>query len=317
MDISSRPTYVEASTSASLDATSAFVDACHALVADLPPHERLVEPVLTPRFVPTCSDELLRGLAQLSRLGTKKEHTSTNTLGDAGSCQVPIQSHLLEAYDQLTWVRSTRGKEDIDVFDEAGLLGPGTLQAHCTFVSVPARHGSTCNETSAHSLSDLERLALKGTAVAHCPLSNVYFSEKPFPLREALSLRVEGPASSAQDAQVGHLKLGLGTDIAGGYSSDMMNAMRNAVLVSRMRESERKMRYVDSGEKEQSSSVADAKKDGVEESLAITWKESLYLATRGGAIALCLAPGGGVFRVGSPFDAQMSKSSNPILVTCN
>ena len=32
----------------------------------LPPHMALVEPVITPRFVPTCSDELLKGLGRLS-----------------------------------------------------------------------------------------------------------------------------------------------------------------------------------------------------------------------------------------------------------
>ena len=57
--------------------------------------------------------------------------------------------------------------------------------------------------------------------MAHCPLSNAYFSAKPFPLREALQRSV---------------KVGLGTDVAGGYSLDIMDAMRQAVAVSRMRE---------------------------------------------------------------------------------
>jgi len=83
------------------------------------------------------------------------------------------------------------------------------------------------------------------------------------------------------------VKVGLGTDIAGGYSVDGMSAMRQAVVVSRMRENER----VAKGEKR-------------DESLAINWKESLYLATRGGAIALNLPLGTGAFQVGAPFDAQ-------------
>ncbi|KAH6917709.1 hypothetical protein BKA70DRAFT_1253000 [Coprinopsis sp. MPI-PUGE-AT-0042] len=197
-------------------------------------------PVLTPRFVPTCSDELLRGLAQLSSSGATKGCASTGTSGDRP-----------QTYDQLTWVRSTRGKEDIDVFDDAGLLGPKTLQAH----------------------------------FAHCPLSNVYFSERPFPLREALSLRVEVPP--------------------GGYSSDMMNAMRNAVLVSRMRENERKTRRTEKVQEDNVATVKGSVGNDAQASLAITWKEALYLATRGGAIALGLVPNGGVFKVGSPFDTQM------------
>lgn len=41
------------------------------------------------------------------------------------------------------------------------------------------------------------------------------------------------------------------------------------------------------------------------DSLAITWKESLYLATRGGALSLGLKDVG-EFKVGTPFDAQES-----------
>ena len=53
-------------------------------------------------------------------------------------------------------------------------------------------------------------------------------------------------------------------------------------------------------------------KDAVESAketpvLSIDWKEALYLATRGGAVALDLPAGAGTFVVGSPFDAQCSK----------
>ena len=132
------------------------------------------------------------------------------------------------------------------------------MQAHCTFLTAP----------------DFDRLTACGTAIAHCPLSNAYFSAKPFPLREALDQGV---------------KVGLGTDVAGGYSLDIMNAMRQAVVVSRMREGERQM-----GE---SANTAD---------ISIDWKEALYLATRGGSQALGLS---GMFAVGAPFDAQESASS--------
>jgi hypothetical protein len=131
-------------------------------------------------------------------------------------------------------------------------------------------------------MSDLERLFNKGTSIAHCPLSNVYFSAKPFPLREALDQ---------------HVQVGLGTDVAGGYSLDIMNAMRQAVAVSRIREGERIM-------KAGSHIQAEAK------NLSIDWKESLFLATRGGSVALGLE---GMFKVGAPFDAQESKFFNKII----
>lgn len=82
--------------------------------------------------------------------------------------------------------------------------------------------------------------------MAYCPLSNAYFSAKPFPLREALNYQV---------------KVDLGTDIAGGYSLDIMTSVRQAVSVSRMREGGRVM--ASAGEK----------------GLLIDWRVSLFLAT--------------------------------------
>ena len=99
MDISSRKTYVEASAEDSLKAASSFADHCLALTKDLKHHEKLVEPILTPRFVPTCSDELLTGLGELSE---RK--------------QLRIHSHLAEAHDQVAWVKEERGVDDIEVF---------------------------------------------------------------------------------------------------------------------------------------------------------------------------------------------------------
>lgn len=263
MDKSTREAYREPGTSASLEAARTFIHDCRALTSRLPPHRRLVEPVLTPRFVPTSSDEQLRGLGEIAQ-----EDPSLR-----------IQSHLAEAQDQVNWVRSERGREDIDVFDQvhkqqstsrypanvlfqAKLLTNRTVQAHCTFLTDPC----------------LDRLHERGTAVAHCPLSNMYFSaEKAFPLREAL------------DAGV---KVGLGTDIAGGYSVDIMNSMRHAVSVSRIRQGI--YHEADTG-------TSTSRR-------AIDWKEALYLGTRGGAVALGLE-NAGRFAVGCSFDAQQSKSA--------
>ena len=91
--------YLEPSARESLESAKSFIKRCQNLTSHLPPSHRLVEPVLTPRFTPTCSDELLRGLGEIS--------------ADQG---VKIQSHLAEAKDQVEWVRAERGMEDIDVF---------------------------------------------------------------------------------------------------------------------------------------------------------------------------------------------------------
>ncbi|EJD54470.1 Metallo-dependent hydrolase [Auricularia subglabra TFB-10046 SS5] len=241
MDISSRPTYVEPSAEAAIEAARAFIADCRGLVGHLQPHERLVEPAITPRFVPTCSDTLLTQLGALAK--------------ETG---VVVQSHLAEAHDQVEWVRETRGKDDMDVFDEHGLITDRTVQAHCTFLTP----------------TEMQRLSAAGGKIAHCPLSNAYFSAKQLPLRQAL------------DQKIG---VGLGSDCAGGYSLDVMNAMRMAVSTSRIRQGERVLGTVGD------SSVGSAP-------ISIDWKEALYLATRGGAAALGLSTGR--FVVGAPFDAQ-------------
>ncbi|KAG5718739.1 hypothetical protein E4T56_gene2705 [Termitomyces sp. T112] len=253
IDIASRPTHIESSSTISLSAAKSFVHRCRVLTSTFPPHKKLVEPVLTPRFVPTCSDELLEGLGKLAAKDMQG---------------LRIQSHLAEAADQVLWVQQTRGAEDIDVFDGHNLLTPHTIQAHCTFLPPPS----------------LARLAERGTAIAHCPLSNAYFSSKPFPLKEALKAGV---------------RVGLGTDVAGGYNLDIMNTMRWAVGVARMREGAAQMEESTWAEK------TSERKESDSEMPVLDWKGALYLATRGGAEALGLGRGAGTFDIGAPFDAQL------------
>ncbi|KAE9405658.1 Metallo-dependent hydrolase, partial [Gymnopus androsaceus JB14] len=208
MDISSRPEYVEASANAAVASAREF-----GVKVASSSSPSLVHPVITPRFVPTCSDELLHGLGALAKEKGWR-----------------IQSHMAESRDQVD-----------------------------------------NNNSFTH-------LAKLGTSIAHCPLSNIYFSaSRSFALREAL------------DADV---KVGLGTDVAGGYSLDIMSAMRTAVAVSRIRE----------GQREKEPCGVNATNGPNAKSLAIDWKESLFLATSGGAKALGIDSG--LFAVGRPFDAQ-------------
>lgn len=148
------------------------------------------------------------------------------------------------------------------------LLTTRTVQAHCTYLDTPS----------------FSRLHHKGTSIAHCPLSNAYFSAEPFHLREALKENV---------------KVGLGTDVAGGYSLDIMNTMRHAVTVSKIRQGSNIMARA---------SIETSETHDL--NLAVDWKESLYLATTGGALALGLPAGSGVFQPKAPFDAQCSELSD-------
>lgn len=113
MDMSSHPSYVEASADIALTAVTSFVDQCLSLENTVDRHRRLVKPVITPRFVPTCSDELLIRLGRLSQ-----------------DRNLMVQSHMAESLDQVEWVRNERGVEDIEVFERVGFLFIENQYAH-------------------------------------------------------------------------------------------------------------------------------------------------------------------------------------------
>ncbi|KAH9042130.1 Metallo-dependent hydrolase [Lactarius pseudohatsudake] len=249
MDISTRSTYTESTSSESIASARMFIDRIRALTAHLPDHARLVEPVLTPRFVPTCSDALLRGLGELA------EQTG-----------VRVQSHLAEARDQMKAVQESRGMSDLEIFGR---------ETHCTYLTP----------------EEFSRLAQQGTAIAHCPLSNAYFSGRQLALREALDRGA---------------RVGLGTDIAAGYSVDIMGAMRWTVGMSRISEG---ARLEQSGCQATASGDQVAKAEFDSSDIRVNWKEALYLGRRGGALALGL--GGGIFKIGVPFDVQQIYLLNP------
>jgi len=64
--------------------------------------------VVTPRFIPTCSDALLEGLGRIAA-----KHR-------ARGCWV--QSHLAESHDEMAFVEALHpGRRDAEIFDAAGL----------------------------------------------------------------------------------------------------------------------------------------------------------------------------------------------------
>lgn len=76
-------------------------------------------------------------------------------------------------------------------------------------------------------------------------------------------------------------QVGLGTDIAGGYSPSMLSSMRNAVIASKALRMQALREHQESGMRGKLDAAA-ADKD------LISWKEALWLATQGGAEALGL-----------------------------
>ncbi|GLC37407.1 hypothetical protein PLESTM_000580300 [Pleodorina starrii] len=206
-----------------------------------------IEPCITPRFIPTCTPELMKGLASLAR---------------KYNCH--IQSHISECCGEVNCVREMHPEyaSDAAVFEEMGLLTGRTVMAHGTLLSD----------------ADIRHLASRGTAVSHCPLSNFFLGDAFFKVNHALSLG---------------LKVGLGTDVAGGISPSMLSAQRMAVVNSRCL---RAHKLAVSGD---TIVTSEMEKD------VITFKEALWLATVGGSQALDMADRVGTFEVGKEFDALL------------
>lgn len=111
----------------------------------------------TPRFAPTCSRALMKGVGEL-----------------AGQYSAYIQTHLAENPAELQWVRELfpETRHYTDVYFRAGLLGPKTILAHAIYVS-----------------SDERRLLTDtGTCLSHCPTSNLFLRSGLMPLRELLDI---------------------------------------------------------------------------------------------------------------------------------
>jgi len=106
--------------------------------------EGLVLPVITPRYLPTCSLDLLKGLGDI-----------------ATRHRCHVQSHVSESLDVMEEVeRQYPGRRDLDLFHDAGLLTRNTILAH----------GVHLND------NELDILRETGSGIAHCPLSNFYFA---------------------------------------------------------------------------------------------------------------------------------------------
>jgi guanine deaminase len=216
-------------------------------VRALPGSHGLIYPVITPRFIPSCTDELLVRLGKLAR--------------ETG-CHV--QTHCSESDWQHQHVLERYGRTDTAALDSFGLLSRHTVLAHGNFVDD----------------ADAAVIRERGAGIAHCPLSNVYFSDAVFPLRRILDAGVH---------------VGLGTDIAGGASPSVLENARQAVINSRLLEAGVDAR-VKRSERRQPGSRIDA--------LTAFW-----LATSGGGIVLDLPVG--LFAPGYQFDACVLDATAP------
>lgn len=116
-------------------------------------------PILTPRFTPTCTDELMEEL--------KKLQVEYN---------LPMQSHLSENFSEIAWVKELCPWSECygDAYDHFGMFGKDckTVMAHCV-----------------HSTDiEVEKMKENGVFIAHCPESNINLSSGVAPIRRYLKL---------------------------------------------------------------------------------------------------------------------------------
>lgn len=135
-------------------------------------HEGLVRAIVTPRFVPACSPDMLGALGQL-----------------AAERNIPVQSHLSENHNEIAWVRELEPSASCyaDAYHRYGLLGTQpTLMAHC------------CHTRGA----ELALLRQQNVMVVHCPTSNSNLASGVAPVRSFLELGV--PVALGTDISGGH-----------------------------------------------------------------------------------------------------------------
>ena len=206
------------------------------------------EAIITPRFIPSCTDELMEKLGEI-----QKEY------------HLPVQSHLSESLGEIEVVKQLRPQDQFygEGYEKYGLFGSNgkTIMAHCVW----------CSEE--------ERFLIKknGVFVAHCPASNTNIASGIAPIRKYLEQEI---------------RVGLGSDVAGGHSHSMFRALTDTIQVSKLY-----WRYVD------------------QESKPIVFQEAFYMATKGGGEFFGKV---GSFEEGYEFDALvLDEASAPYIQELN
>ena len=169
---------------------------------------------------------------------------------------LPVQSHLSENPGEIEWVKELCPWAEFygDVYDRFGLFGADcpTVMAHCVYSDE----------------REIARMKENGVFIAHCPESNMNVSSGIAPVRRFLE---EG------------LRVGIGSDVAGGSTENLFRAMAHAVQSSKLR-----WRLVD---------------DSLE---PLTAEEVFYMATKGGGGFFGKV---GSFEQGYEFDAVVLDDS--------
>lgn len=146
---------------------------------------------ITPRYAPSSTPEQMESAGVLW-----KENPGTY-----------LQSHVSENRDEVELAHRVYPNRDgyLDIYDHYGQLGPRAIYGH----------GIWLTETELHRMHET------GTAIAHCPTSNMFLGSGLFDLRKA----------KQHDRPV---RVGLATDVGAGTSLSMLKTMGAAYQVAQL-----------------------------------------------------------------------------------
>ena len=193
MDRNSPPDYVE-TTADSVSLTREFLDRFKIVRRKYP----LVQPIITPRFAPTCSPELLSRLGEVVRSFDSNDNSNPKE-------KLFVQTHLSENKEETEWVEQLfGGLKYASVYEKYGLLGPRTILAHSIYLDAEER----------------ALLKTRECIISHCPASNFSLRSGICPVKKLIS---EG------------IKVTLGTDVSGGTSPSMLDCMRHSITASKVK----------------------------------------------------------------------------------
>lgn len=117
------------------------------------------KPIITPRFIPSCTDETMYKLGEIAR-----------------EYNVPAQSHVSENLSEIKWVSELCPDSKFygDAYNNFGLFGGDvkTIMAHCVW---------SCDE-------ELEMIKNQGVFIAHSPQSNTNVSSGIAPIRKYIDM---------------------------------------------------------------------------------------------------------------------------------
>ncbi len=151
---------------------TAEIEALHSVHDEPNILPELVRPILTPRFVPSCTPEMMTVFGQL-----------------AAKYRTPVQSHLSENRSEIEWVRELEPESTCygDAYRRYGLFGATpTLMAHCCYTDG----------------EELNLMRDNQVFVVHCPTSNSNLASGIAPIRKFLTEGI--PVALGTDVSAGH-----------------------------------------------------------------------------------------------------------------